>query len=493
MQIVIVGAGPAGLCMGVKLLEAGFPDFVILERGSAVGGTWRRNIYPGAACDVQSALYSFSFEVKRDWSRPYAPQPEILAYMESVAEKYGLLPHCRFDTEVRGIVWDEATATWEVRLSGDETLTANVVVSAIGMFNELVRPDLPGLDGFAGTVFHSAEWAGDHDLRGERVAVIGSAASAVQLVPEIVKQAGQVYLFQRTANWVLPKQDTPYTEEELDRFRSDPSVFDAVRDEVMQRVERNMTFSDPETVAASQAAAAAALETVVDPVVRRKLVPTHPWGCKRPLFSNDFYPAFNRSNLELVTEPISHLTEDAIVTSDGNVRPADTVILATGFSATRYLSVLDVVGRAGVQIEEAWRDGATAYLGVTTAGFPNLFMLYGPNTNNGSILTMIEAQADHVVDHLRRMVDGNLVWIDVKPDAMESYNIGIQKGIGRVKVWQASCNGYYRSASGRVVTQWPFTMAEFRQRCEAVDWADFQASPVSTGDRENRSEPGDAA
>jgi cation diffusion facilitator CzcD-associated flavoprotein CzcO len=490
VQIVIVGAGPAGLCMGVKLLEAGFPDFVILERSSGVGGTWRRNTYPGAACDIQSALYSFSFEVKRDWSRPYAPQPEILAYMEAVAEKYGLLPHCRFDTEVRAVVWDEASAAWTVQLSGEETVAADAVVSAIGMFNELVRPELPGLDRFAGTVFHSAEWARDHDLRDERVAVVGSAASAVQLVPEIVRQAGRVYLFQRTANWVLPKEDTPYTKEELDRFRGDPSAFDVVRHEVMQRVERNMTFSDPESVAASQAVARAALETVVDPVVRRKLVPTHPWGCKRPLFSNDFYPAFNRSNLELVTEPIDHLTEDAIVTSDGDARQVDTVILATGFSATRYLSAIDVVGRGGVRIQEAWQDGAIAYLGVTTAGFPNLFMLYGPNTNNGSILTMIEAQADHVVDHLRRMIDRTLVWIDVKPDAMERYNIGIQKGIQSVKVWQANCNGYYRSASGRVVTQWPFSMAEFRRRCRTVDWTDFHVTPAPT---EDRREPEDVA
>jgi cation diffusion facilitator CzcD-associated flavoprotein CzcO len=472
--------------MGVKLMAAGFHDFVIVERNGGVGGTWRRNTYPGAACDVQSALYSFSFEVKRDWSRPYAPQPEILAYMEGIAEKYGLLPHCRFDTEVRAVVWDEATARWTVQLSGGEALTADVVVSAIGMFNELVRPELPGLDRFEGTVFHSAEWAGDHDLQDERVAVVGSAASAVQLVPEIVKQAGQVYLFQRTANWVLPKQDTPYTEEELANFRSDPGSFDAVRDEVMERIERNMTFSDPESVAASEAAARTALEAVVDPVVRRKLVPNHPWGCKRPLFSNDFYPAFNRPNLELVTEPISHLTEDAIVASDGTARQVETVILATGFSATRYLSAIEVVGRDGVNIEEAWHDGATAYLGVTTAGFPNLFMLYGPNTNNGSILTMIEAQADHVIDHLRRLVDGSLTWIDVKPEAMERYNIEIQKGIGSVRVWQANCNGYYRSASGRVVTQWPFTMAEFRRRCEAVDWNDFL---VSAGPSEGRREP----
>ena len=469
--------------MGVKLLDAGFDDFVILERSGGVGGTWRRNTYPGAACDIQSALYSFSFDVKRDWSRPYAPQPEILAYFEQLAAKYGLLPYCRFNTEVGGLVWDATSAAWSVHLSTGEALTVQAVVSAIGMFNELVRPDIPGLDSFEGTVFHSAEWDWDQDLRDKQVAVIGSAASAVQLVPEIVKEAGRVYLFQRTANWVLPKQDVPYTEQELSAFRSDAAAVDGLRDEIFQRVERTVTFSDPEVMAASQAAGLAALDTVTDPTVRGKLLPDHPWGCKRPLFSNDYYPAFNRPNLELVTEPVSHLSESAIVTTDGTAREVDTVVLATGFSATRFLSAIDVRGRDGLHIEEAWRDGARAYLGITTSGFPNLFMLYGPNTNNGSILTMIESQVDHVVAHLERMVDQGLAWIDVRPEAMARYNAEIQEGITKVTVWQASCNGYYRSPSGRVVTQWPFNMGEFRRRCEQVDWADFEDSRAAGEDR----------
>ncbi len=460
--------------MGVKLKEAGFEDFVILERSDGVGGTWRRNTYPGAACDIQSALYSFSFEVKVDWSRPYAPQPEILAYMEEIAEKYGLLPHCRFGAEVQRARWDDSASAWTVELASGDRLQADVVVSALGMFNDLAWPDIPGLQDFAGTCFHSAQWNWEHDLTGRHVAVIGSAASAVQFVPEIVKQAGQVNLFQRTANWVLPKEDEPYTEEQLAGFRADPSLVLDRRDYLFRIVEATMTFNDPALCAERQAVALAAIDVVEDPVVREKLVPDHPWGCKRPLFSNDFYPAFNRPNLELVTERIERITEDAVVTVDGVEREVDTLILATGFTATRYLSAIDVVGTGGRHIDDAWRDGATAYLGVTTAGFPNLFMLYGPNTNNGSILTMIEYQVAHVVAHLRRLLNEDLAWVDVEPEAMDRYNRHVQEAIEGVTVWQAGCNGYYRTPSGRVVTQWPFSMTEFRRRTEAVDPADYR-------------------
>ena len=477
VRTVIVGGGPGGLCMGVRLKDAGFDDFVIVERSDGVGGTWRRNTYPGAACDVQAALYSFSFEPKADWTRPYAQQPEILAYMEHVAESYGLLPHCRFHTEVTRVVWDEDRAAWHVELaSGGETIEADVVVSALGMFNELAWPDIDGLERFAGTSFHSARWDWDHDLTGERVAVIGSAASAVQFVPEIVKTAGQVHLFQRTANWVLPKPDTPYTEEQLRRFRADPSPVLAFRQELHRTMDANMTFADPKVVAEREALGLAAIDVVEDPVVRAKLRPTHPFGCKRPLLSNDFYAAFNRPNLELVTDPIERITEDAVVTADGTTRTVDTLILATGFAATRYLSAIDVVGRGGRHIDDAWSDGAHAYLGITTTGFPNLFMLYGPNTNNGSILTMIESQVEHIIGHLRRIADEGLAWVDVRADRMAAYNDEVQRAIAGVTVWQAGCNGYYRAPSGRVVTQWPFSMSEFRDRTVTVDPDDFEVA-----------------
>jgi cation diffusion facilitator CzcD-associated flavoprotein CzcO len=479
VRIVVVGAGPGGLCMGVKLKAAGFEDFLILEREDGVGGTWRRNRYPGAACDVPSALYSFSFEIKTDWSRPYGTQPEILAYLEHIAESYGLLPHCRFGAEVRGAAWDEASTRWKVELRSGEVLDADVVVSALGMFNEVAIPDIEGLDSFRGTMFHSAQWDWNHDLTGEAVGVIGSAASAVQFVPEVAEVAGRLHLFQRTANWVVPKADTPYTDEQLAAFRADPSLVRAIREETFRVLDAVITFSNPEILAQAEGAVLAALEAVEDPAVREQLRPVHPYGCKRPLLSNDFYPTFNRPNVELVVEPIAEVTAHAIVTADGRERPVDTIVLATGFQTTRYLSAIDVVGRGGRHIDDAWRDGACAYLGVTTSGFPNLFMLYGPNTNNGSILTMIEYQTDYVIGWLTRMVGEGLAWIDVRPEPMERYNDELQEGIAGVTVWHAGCNGYYRTPTGRVVTQWPYSMSEFGARVAKPDEDAYEVAALS--------------
>jgi cation diffusion facilitator CzcD-associated flavoprotein CzcO len=379
---------------------------------------------------------------------------------------------------VRAARWDEDHARWTLELASGETLEADVVVSAIGMFNELAWPEIEGLDSFAGTTFHSARWNWDHDLTGETVGVIGSAASAVQFVPEIVKQAEQVHLFQRTANWVMPKEDDPFNEEILAYFRDTPGAPDDVRAQIFQGVDEGMTFSDPKALAELEASVLKSMEVIEDPELRRKLVPQHPFGCKRPLISNDYYPAFNRSNLELVTDGIARITEDAVVSVDGRERPVDTLILATGFSATRYLSAIDVTGRGGQRIEDAWDDGARAYLGVTTAGFPNLFMIYGPNTNNGSILTMIEAQADYAVRQVRRIAEEALAWMDVRPEPMERYNEEIQRGIAGVRVWQADCHGYYRTPSGRIVTQWPFSMSEYQRRTAEPDADAYEVAPL---------------
>ena len=475
-RIAIIGAGPGGLCMAIRLKEAGFEDFVVIEREQGVGGTWYHNRYPGCACDIPSFLYSFSFEPKLDWSRPYGSQPEILEYMERCAEKYGVLPHCRFGSGVRQAVWNEDSAAWTLELEDGEEVAAEVVVSAIGMFNDLVWPDIEGRDDFAGVSFHSARWNWEHDLTGERVAVIGSAASAVQLVPEIAKTAGQVHLFQRTANWVMPKEDDPFDEQMLAAFAGDPNLAVLARNEIYQGVDEGMTFSDPERLTEMEAGVLEAMAVVEDAAIREKLMPDHPLGCKRPLLSNDFYPAFNRPNLELVTEGIERITSDSVVTVDGTSRPVDVIVYATGFSATKYLSAIDVVGRNGLTIEEAWNDGARAYLGITTAGFPNLFMLYGPNTNNGSLITMIESQVDYALACIQRIADEQLAWIDVRPEPMERYNEEVQRAIDGVSVWQESCNGYYRSPSGRVVTQWPYSMTEFRERTRKPDESAFEVS-----------------
>ena len=477
LEIAIIGAGPGGLCMGIKLKEAGFTNFTILEKSDQLGGTWNHNRYPGCACDIPSHLYSFSFEVKKDWSRPYAPQPEILEYLEGVAEKYGMLPFCRFGDGVRRASWSDETARWTLHLESGATREADIVVSAIGMFNTLVYPSIEGLDTFEGTCFHSASWDWNHSLEGETVGVIGAAASAVQLVPEVAKEAGQVHVFQRTANWVLPKEDDPYTEEQLEHFRTDPHAAQAVRDEIFDGIESGQAFYDASVRAEMEEVVRQALAAVEDPEVREKLTPTHMWGCKRPLFSNDYYVAFNRPNVELVTEDITRITKDGVVTADGRERKVDTLVLATGFSATEYLSAIEVTGRNGLDLQDAWSDGAQAYMGVTTAGFPNLFMLYGPNTNQGSLITMIEWEVDHALAHLQRIVDEDLACVDVKEDVQAEYNEKIQKDIAAVEPWMDSCSGYYRSASGRVVTQWPHNMSAYRDMLAKFDPDAYDSTP----------------
>ena len=302
---------------------------------------------------------------------------------------------------------------------------------------------------------------------------MGSAASAVQIVPELVDVAKQVHLFQRTANWVIPKEDEPYTEEELAAFRVDPSELEAKRDEMFRTIDEGMTFANTDVMKEIEGYGDMLRSQVQDPEVREKLRAHHPYGAKRPLVSNRFYPAFNEPNLELVTDVIQNVTKTGLVTSDGQEREVDLLVLATGFSATKYLSALDVRGREGLHINDAWADGASAFLGMTTAGFPNLFMLYGPNTNNGSILQMLEYQTLHVLGHVKSLAKDGVDWVDVKPERQTAYNEQVQTAIAGIPVWNHEVNGYYKTASGRVVTQWPFSMTEFREMTEQVEPSDY--------------------
>jgi cation diffusion facilitator CzcD-associated flavoprotein CzcO len=462
-RIGIIGAGPGGLCMAIKLKEAGYHDVVLWERATGVGGTWRNNSYPGCAVDVMSHLYSFSFRPKLDWYRPYDTQPALLAYLEEIVEDYGLAPHVRCGTGVTSAVWDDASATWLVATEDSATHRVDVLVSAVGMFNDPAFPAIPGWDTFAGTAFHSARWDHDHDLAGERVAVLGSAASAVQLVPEVAKVVGHLSVFQRSANWVLTKDDDPYTAEQLAAFRADPSIVRGLRAELWTTIDVVQTMKT-RNVEALTRNLHKNLAQVDDPELRARLTPTHPYGCKRPLFSNDWFATFNRPNVELVTEPIAEITADAIVTADGTHHRVDTVIAATGFETARFASAIAVTGRSGLALADAWADGAQAYLGITTSGFPNLFMMYGPNTNNGVILHMLECQADYIVRQVGRMDREHLTWMDVRPEVMERYNRRIQADLDTIDVWQPGvCNNYIRAANGRIVTQWPHGMGTYRE------------------------------
>ena len=470
-RAVIIGAGSAGLCMGVQLKKAGIDDFVILEKGNGIGGTWWHNSYPGAECDVQSHLYSFSFEQKNDWSQPFAGQEEILVYLNHIADKYGLWPHLQLNTTVKSTRWQGENARWHVVTESGDEFESHVVVSALGMFNNLVWPSIPGMDEFQGTTFHSARWDHSHDLQGKRVGVIGIAASAIQFVPEIASKVAQLYLYQRTANWVVPKDNVPYTQEQLDHFRQNPSVVQENRADIYNMWNTLCTFNDKKLLAEIEKSGLERLAVVEDPDVRRKLTPNHPFGCKRPLFSDVYYPVFNRDNVELLTDTIEKITPSSIVTVDGETRDVDTIIYSTGFETTTYLSALEVTGRDGQRLKDAWSDGAQAYLGMTTAGFPNLFMLYGPNTNQGSILFMLERQCDYITRQLKRMDEEKLAWMDIRPDVMTTFNDQLQKDISRVDVWQADCGNdfYYRASSGRFVTNWPYTMDEFTARTTQAD------------------------
>jgi cation diffusion facilitator CzcD-associated flavoprotein CzcO len=468
-RVAIIGAGPGGICTGVSLLGRGHDDFVILERAPGIGGTWFHNRYPGAECDIKSHLYSFSFAPNPAWSRRYARQPEIKAYLEDVVDRFGLREHIRLSTAVRSLRWDDDEMVWHLSVGDDgEVLDAEIVVSAIGMFGQPVRPDIPGLDDFQGTLFHSAQWLDDHDLTGERVAVIGSAASAVQLIPEIAPVVASLDVYQRTANWVSPKDDDPYTEEELATFAAQPETLQASRDEIFNTIDPNLTFSDIQRRSLYEDYGRRNLAVVEDDDVRARLTPAGPYGSKRPLASNLYYPTFNLPHVELVTDAIREITEHGIVTVEGTTREVDTIILATGFTTTKFLAALDVVGREGVHIEEAWSEGPQAYLGITTSGFPNVFMLYGPNTNNGSIIYMIECQVHYVMAMLDAMDERDLAWVDVRRDVMDEYNEAIQRQLDEVEVWQTEVNGYYR-VGDRIVTQWPGSMSSYRERTEKVD------------------------
>ncbi len=480
VKFAIIGAGAGGLCTGIKLRERGQDDFLIFDREPRVGGTWQRNTYPGLECDIASPLYCYSFAPNPDWSGPYPPQAEIREYLERVAFERGLEPHLRLATSVVSARWDEARARWRLVLDDGEEVETQFLISAVGMFGRPVVPDIPGLDAFAGTMFHSATWNHDHDLRGERVAVIGSAASAVQFVPEIAPDVEHVYVFQRTPNWVAPKENAPYTDEQKQAFRKHPELLAESRGQVFNLVETVLNYLEPEGMQAVEGVVREALQVVEDPEIRKKLTPDHPFGAKRPLMSNKYYQAFNRSNVELVTDPIEKVTLEGVVTADGRQRNVDTIVLATGYETMKYVSVIDVEGRDGLNIEDAWQGGPEAYFGVTTSGFPNLFMLYGPNTNGGnSMILMLEFQVEYALRLIDEAERAGVDWIDVRREVMDEYNAGLQQELEKVAVWQAGANGYYRAPSGKIVTQWPHGFSVYKERIAKDDLSSFETGRVA--------------
>lgn len=479
-RVAIVGAGASGLCMAIGLKQAGFESFTIFEKSDGVGGTWRDNAYPGAGCDVPSHVYSFSFAPNPEWSKIFSPQPEILAYFEDCARRFGLLSHCRFRTAIASASFEEKAGVWRLRTSDGEEFAAEVLVSGVGQLSRPFYPPLPGLEDFGGKTFHSARWDHDYDLAGKRVAVIGNGASAVQFVPYVAASAAKMSLFQRSNNWITPRNNRDYTVREKDWFRRYPALRLFHRGLIYAFLEKNFLAFRPDTLIArlmEKSARAHLMAQVQDAVLREKLTPDYTIGCKRILVGDDYYPALVRDNVEVVTDTIDRITQGAVVTKDGREHPMDAIIYGTGFVTTDFLAPMKVTGRDGLRLEDAWKEGAEAYMGVVVAGFPNFFLLYGPNTNLGhnSILYMIETQVRYVIRCLAEMRDKRLRWLDVKPAAMTAYNAALQKALGQT-VWAAGCTNWYKTDSGKITNNWADSTLRYRWRMRRPDFTAFDAA-----------------
>ncbi|GAB1813443.1 NAD(P)-binding domain-containing protein [Mycobacterium sp. MUNTM1] len=477
MNVGIIGAGPGGLALGIMLSRAGFDRFTIFDREDGVGGTWRINTYPGLACDVKSHLYSYSFDLNADWSRLWSGQPEILDYFQRCADKYGLRPHLRLRTEITAAQWDPASQLWCLTTASGEQHHFNVVVSAVGLFTRPLLPDLTEEEPFTGTVMHSSRWDHSIPLEGKRIAVLGTGSTASQLIPELAKVAERVYSVQRSPTWILPKPDRHYTRRERWMFAHLPFAKKLYRARLWLRSESNIAVIEHGSQKTEQfkAVALGLLEkTVDDEELRRKLTPQHPMGCKRLVFSSDYLAALTQPNVEVVTSPARALRSRSLVTDDGTAYEVDLVVCATGYAAADYLAELDVTGEQGITLREVWQDGAHAYLGMAVPGFPNFFMLYGPNTNVGSnsVIFILEAQARYIVRALKYLRRKGKRYVAVRPAALADFVAKIDRWMVGT-VWTTQCSNYFRAPNGRVVTQWPRSARAFWNMTRKFTPADF--------------------
>ncbi len=484
VRTLVVGAGFAGLGTAIKLDEHGFSDFLVLDRGDSVGGTWRDNTYPGAACDVPSQLYSFSFAPNAEWSSSFSPQPEIQAYLERTARESGVLDRFRFGVTVQDIVWDEDALVWQVSTSAGDVV-ADVVVSGSGGLSEPKLPEIEGIDGFGGEIFHTAQWNHDYDLTGKRVAVIGTGASAIQVVPEIAKQVSHLDVYQRTAPWVMPRKDRAYGRLEKLGFRFVPFFQKAYRTGIYWGRE---TFVPAFTVSPKIAAPAKKLARqniargISDPELRARVTPNFEIGCKRILISNDYYPALDSEHVDLVTDGISRITATGIVTADGVEREVDAIVVATGFYTTEQPIAQHIKGRDGRTLADAWSEhGMAAYKGTTITGFPNLFQIAGPNTGLGhsSMVFMIETQIGYIVSALQQMGEREIAAVEPRPAAQQAWNDDLQERMRRT-VWSTGgCASWYLDSHGRNTTLWPRTTFKFRELLRTFDLDQYVVTPLS--------------
>ena len=464
-RVAIIGAGFGGLCMAIRLERAGLSSYTVFEKASDLGGTWRDNSYPGAGCDIPSHLYSYSFEKYASWTRRYPGQPEILAYMQHCADKYDVRRKVRFDTEVTSAVFDGSR--WQVTIAGDaagESESFDLVVMSVGQLNRPHLPEIPGMADFEGVSFHSARWNHEHDLTGKRVAVIGNGSSAAQFIPHVAERAGRLTIFQRTPNWVIPKPDAVFHPAARLAFHFVPGLQRAYREWIYRYAETTLYPALAQGWSRDllrKRALDHLHDQVKDPALRAKLTPDYPPGCKRVVIDSSFYPALTRPDVDVVTDKLVRITPKGVATTEA-LHEVDTVVYATGFRSTEFLSPMTVTGRGGQDLSEQWAGGAEAYLGISVPNFPNLFLLYGPNTNLGhnSIIFMIECQVNHIMACLPYLTSGR--HLEVRPEVMAAWRRQLEAAMSKM-VWGDGCQSWYKTAEGRVTNNWPGPSTLYRR------------------------------
>jgi cation diffusion facilitator CzcD-associated flavoprotein CzcO len=471
-SVAIVGAGFGGVGAAALLRRAGYGRVTVFERGERVGGVWNHNTYPGAACDVPSHLYEFSFAPNPRWSRRYAPQAEIQTYLEDVAERYGVTAGVRTGVEVTRAQWDEDHARWNLQTSAGEH-QADVLVTACGQLSVPKVPAIPGLDAFAGPSFHTANWRHEVDLTGQRVALIGTGCSAIQVGPAIADRVAQLDVYQRSPGWTFPKMDFAYSERTQGLFERYPAL---------QRLDRAGVFAFMELGAAAmtsrpwllgpfRAVARGQIDrAIADPELRRRVTPRDEVGCKRIMLTDEWYPTLTRPDVELVTEAIETVTADGVRTADGRERPADVLVLATGFQSHAFVAPMEIRGRGGLSLSDAWQPTPRAYLGMSVPQFPNMFLLYGPNTNGGtgSVIYTLEAGAEHVIAALDALGRTGARTVEVRSGAADRFDAELRDAL-RETVWHSGCTSWYVDENGNDPSQWPWLWSQYRRRVARFD------------------------